>query len=81
LAFTGCTGLTSINIPSSVTTIGSSAFEGCSGLTSVNIPSSVTTIGNLAFSHCTSLKTITLSRWTNFEYNSFPPGVQISYRD
>ena len=30
-----CTGLTSITIPSSVTSIGSYAFEGCTGLTSI----------------------------------------------
>ena len=28
-AFDGCTGLTSVTIPSSVTTIGYNAFEGC----------------------------------------------------
>ena len=49
-AFSGCSGLTSITIPNSVTSIGSSAFEGCSGLTSVTIPNSVTSIGSSAFS-------------------------------
>ena len=29
-AFKGCTGLTSVTIPNSVTEIGSSAFDGCS---------------------------------------------------
>ena len=33
----GCTGLTSVSIPSSVTTIGGNAFIGCTGLTSVTI--------------------------------------------
>ena len=36
-AFWGCSGLTSVTIPSSVTEIGSSAFSGCSGLTSVYV--------------------------------------------
>ena len=44
-AFYGCTGLTSVIIPNSVTTIDGSAFCGCTGLTSVTIPNSVTTIG------------------------------------
>ena len=48
-AFEGCTGLTSITIPNSVTSIGWSAFRGCSGLTSISIPNSVTSIGNDAF--------------------------------
>ena len=42
LAFEGCSSLTSLTIPSSVTSIGFSAFSGCSGLTSLTIPSSVT---------------------------------------
>jgi hypothetical protein len=41
-AFRGCTGLTTIEIPDSVTSIGYSAFDGCTGLTSIEIPDSVT---------------------------------------
>ncbi|MBT6240312.1 MAG: leucine-rich repeat domain-containing protein, partial [Verrucomicrobia bacterium] len=37
-AFSGCSSLTSIIIPESVTSIGSSAFSGCSSLTSIIIP-------------------------------------------
>ena len=37
--FSGCSGLTSITIPNSVTSIGSYAFRGCSGLTSVKVES------------------------------------------
>ena len=37
LAFSGCSGLTSVTIPNSVTTIEENAFNGCSGLTSVRI--------------------------------------------
>jgi len=49
-AFINCTGLTSIIIPSSVTSIGMSTFWNCSGLTSITIPASVTSIGSYAFS-------------------------------
>ena len=58
LAFSGCRGLTSVNIPASVTTIGEGAFSDCSGLTSVNIPSSVTTIAEGTFSYCSGLLSI-----------------------
>ena len=44
-------------IPSSVTTIASSAFRDCTGLTSIEIPSSVTSIDG-AFSGCTGLTSI-----------------------
>ena len=59
-AFSGCTGLTSIEIPSGVTSIGDYAFEGCTGVTSIEIPGSVTSIGGEAFSGCTSLTSIVM---------------------
>ena len=48
--FSGCSNMTSVIIPDSVTSIGSHAFENCSSLTSVTIPNSVTSIGNDTFS-------------------------------
>ena len=54
-AFSGCSGLTSITIPESVTSIGHDAFQNCSGLTSINIPESVTNIGYGAFDGCSGL--------------------------
>ena len=59
-AFSGCSGLTSMTIPSSVTEIGESAFHGCSGLTSLTIPSGVTSIGYYAFIGCSGLKSLTI---------------------
>lgn len=59
-AFDGCNSLTSINIPSSVTSIQAYAFEGCSGLTSITIPTGVTSIAYKLFYKCSSLKNVTL---------------------
>ena len=59
-AFRGCSGLTSLTLPSGVTLIGEGAFEGCSGLTSLTLPSGVTSIGAYAFSGCSGLTSLTL---------------------
>ena len=59
-AFSGCSGLTSLTLPSNVTSIGYSAFEGCSSLTSLILPSSVTSIGSSAFEGCSGLTSLTL---------------------
>ena len=60
-AFSGCSRLTSLTIPSSVTEIGKSAFNGCSGLTSLTLPSSVTWISESAFDGCSGLTSIYVS--------------------
>ena len=59
-AFSGCSGLTSVTIPDSVTSIGYAAFEYCSGLTSVTIPGSVTSIDYDAFNGCSGLTSVTI---------------------
>ena len=59
-AFNGCTGLTSVIIPNSVTFISDHAFENCSGLTSVTIGDSVSVINDYAFRGCSLLTSITL---------------------
>lgn len=56
--FADC-GLTSISLPTSLTTIGNGAFAGCYNLESVDIPLSVTTIGEDAFYECSGLQSIT----------------------
>ena len=55
-AFKDCSGLTSLTLPSSVTTIDAYAFYGCSGLTSLTLPSSVSSIDAYAFYGCKNLK-------------------------
>ena len=58
LAFEGCSGLTSLTLPSGLTEIGSCTFRGCSGLTSLTLPSGVTEIGYSAFEGCSGLTSI-----------------------
>ncbi len=55
-AFDGAAKLTSIMMPSSITSIGFAAFIYCPNLTgSLTIPSSVTSIGSYAFYACTGI--------------------------
>lgn len=58
--FNGCSGLTSLTLPSSVTKIGCYALSNCIGLTSLPLPSSVTEIGEGAFLNCRGLTNFTI---------------------
>ena len=59
-AFSWCSSLISVTIPSSVKSIGDYAFHQCTSLTSVTIPSSVKSIGDCAFYGCISLTSVTI---------------------
>ena len=59
-AFKGCSGLTSLTLPATITTIGKYAFEDCTGLTSLNLPAGITSIGRCAFGGCSGLTSLTL---------------------
>lgn len=60
--FYGKSSITSVTIPSSVTSIGPYAFSGCSGLTSVTFGenSQLTTINEYAFGGCSGLTSISI---------------------
>ena len=64
-AFAGCSGLTSITIPSSWSSIGYGVFADCTGLTSVTIPDNIYSIDDTAFKDCTGLTSITIPNSVN----------------
>lgn len=57
-ALSGCSGLTTVNLPESLTIIEGGTFQGCSSLLSVIMPNSITKIGSSAFYGCSALTSI-----------------------
>ena len=64
-AFEGCGGLTSLKIPSNVTSIGEGAFKKCSGLTSLTLESPIKSIEKSTFEGCTSLTNLAIYSWVS----------------
>ena len=60
-AFRGCVALKSIELPTTLTSIGPSAFESCEGLESIVFPESVTDLQG-CLSNCTSLTEVALPK-------------------
>lgn len=52
--------ITTLEIPTSVTSIGNHAFYCCNGLTSIDFPSNLSSIGDWAFSNCSGLTSVDL---------------------
>ena len=85
-AFQDCAGITSVAIPSTVTSLGCKSFVGCSGLVSVDIPNSVKSVicytlsgsgfKDTAFPDCANIKRVTIS--PRFEFSAIFPA---SYRN
>lgn len=59
-AFNRNTEITSVSLPSGITSIGMYAFAGCTGLANVTLPETLTSIGDNAFNDCTTFTAFTL---------------------
>jgi hypothetical protein len=67
-----CSSLTSINLPSSLQSLGNECFSECSSLISINLPSLLQSLGNSCFSWCSSLTSINLPSSLQYVgYNCF----------
>lgn len=78
-AFSECSSLKAVEIPSSVTEIGKSAFSECHSLEAVKIPSSVTVIDSYAFNGCSSLKAVEIpSSVTEIGSGAFASCISLS---
>lgn len=84
--YCGGTDITSIKLPTSITSIGEYAFGGCSMLTTINIPKLVSSISTGAFEDCTNLSDIDFEGGLPFNaerdafsttawYKSLPNGI------
>jgi hypothetical protein len=72
--FSGCTSLSSVILPDTVTSIGGNCFQGCTSLSSVTFGNELAKIGQAAFNGCTSLSSITIPESvTELNNYSFPP--------
>lgn len=70
LSFSGCTNLTYINFPSTITKINDQAFYGCSSLITVVFNSGVN-IGHYAFVSCNKIEKLILPKDTVLGYEPF----------
>lgn len=71
-AFGCCENITSINLPSTLITIGAYSFYGCNDIQSLTIPFSVKNISVNAFFDCTQLQSVVISNPnTQIEYGAF----------
>lgn len=63
-AFSWVLGLTSVNIPESVTVIENQAFYGCSQLKEIKLPANLQSLGEEVFYFCTGLVSVDLNGYT-----------------
>lgn len=64
-AFYGCTALTSVDMPNTLTAIGKRSFHGCTALTSAVLPNSLLSIGEYSFYNCNVLTDVNLPNSLN----------------
>lgn len=84
-AFSGCTALRTVELPSSVTRIGDYAFSECTALREITLPKDLRSLGRAAFQSCTALAALTLpaslNEIGNYAFKSCPALKRIDLPD
>lgn len=71
-AFSGCSKLTAVIFPNSITEIGSFAFQLCESLVSIDLPDGINEIKNSTFNMCTNLSFVNFGKnITAIEHEAF----------
>ncbi len=86
-AFSGCTELKSVTLPSTIVTVYDNAFSGCTKLTDVTVLGTNVTLKNNVFSGCTAMNkinsgvnlTIDLANFVNIGDGAFDFGRQVEF--
>lgn len=69
--FQNCTGLSSVELPANVLTIGPRAFRDCRNLEKVDLPKKLRTVGAEAFLACVNLRELVFKRRVRIENYAF----------
>lgn len=75
--FRGCSALTEIVLPNTLTDMGSGVFMNCNELV---LPDSLISIGNGTFNGCTSLKQITYNKKLNGNLKKFSAAIDTALK-
>lgn len=67
-AFYDCDNLTTVSLPTSLTSIGRNSFQSCNNLRSITLPSNVVYIEVYAFRNCGALESVTFNEGLNAIY-------------
>lgn len=71
-AFFNCSNLTSLILPSNISSIREGAFRNCSGLTTIALPSNITKIDKFVFEDCSNLTSLEIpTKVTIIDYGAF----------
>lgn len=71
-AFRGCSGMTSVVFPNTLTSIDANAFRDCSNLVTADMPDVLLSIGTSAFHGCSRLSSVYISEdLTSIGWNAF----------